>query len=162
MNGATTVFIREYYQVSVSSVIKYYTAGAQQLALRSAGTLLWLTGDHLGSSTVTADTNGGNVQRQLYKAWGEVRTGSLNALATRYTFTGQAAEDSLGLMFYRARWYDPLLGRFVSADTIVPGAYDPLAHDRYAYVLVGCSILRIVVTKGHKNAAGQLTAASYS
>jgi RHS repeat-associated protein len=97
---------------------------------------------------VTADTNGGNVQRQLYKAWGEVRTGSLNALATRYTFTGQAAEDSLGLMFYRARWYDPLLGRFVSADTIVPGAYDPLAHDRYAYVR--SNPLRYVDPSGHK------------
>jgi RHS repeat-associated protein len=69
----------------------------------------------------------------LYKAWGEIRTGSLNALATRYTFTGQAVEDSIGLMFYHARWYDPLLGRFISADTIVPGAYFPTDHDRYAY-----------------------------
>ncbi len=52
--------------------------------------------------TVTADAGGGSAIMQLYKAWGEVRTGSINALATRYTFTGQAAEDSIGLMFYRA------------------------------------------------------------
>jgi len=36
-----------------------------------------------------------------------------------------------GLMFYNARWYDPVLGRFAQADTIVPGGVQGL--DRYAY-----------------------------
>jgi RHS repeat-associated protein len=132
----TTVFIGEYLEWtgSTSTMKLHYYAGGRRIALRSAGALLWLVGDHLGSTTVTADAGGGSATMQLYKAWGEIRTGSLNALATRYTFTGQAAEDSLGLMFYRARWYDPLLGRFVSADSIVPGVFDPLAYDRYAYV----------------------------
>ncbi len=35
-------------------------------------------------------------------------------------------------MFYNARWYDPLLGRFAQADTIVPGGVQGL--DRYGYV----------------------------
>ena len=37
-------------------------------------------------------------------------------------------------MFYVARWYDPVLGRFAQADTVVPGAGNPMAWDRYAYV----------------------------
>ena len=37
-----------------------------------------------------------------------------------------------GLMFYNARWYDPSLGRFAQADTIVPNGVQGL--DRYAYV----------------------------
>jgi hypothetical protein len=37
-----------------------------------------------------------------------------------------------GLMFYNARWYDPALGRFVQADTVIPGGLQGL--DRYAYV----------------------------
>jgi RHS repeat-associated protein len=52
---------------------------------------------------------------------------------TRYRFTGQAEEASLGLYDYGARWYDPRLGRFIQADSIVPGAGSPLAWDRYAY-----------------------------
>jgi len=36
-------------------------------------------------------------------------------------------------MFYNARWYDPALGRFAQADTIIPGAGNPQAWDRYAY-----------------------------
>jgi len=37
-----------------------------------------------------------------------------------------------GLMFYNARWYDPVLGRFAQADSIIPGGMQGL--DRYAYV----------------------------
>ena len=37
-------------------------------------------------------------------------------------------------MNYRARYYHPALGRFISADTIVPSPGDPQALNRYAYV----------------------------
>jgi RHS repeat-associated protein len=40
--------------------------------------------------------------------------------------------EGFGLMFYNARWYDPALGRFAQADTIVPAGVQGL--DRYAYV----------------------------
>ncbi len=40
--------------------------------------------------------------------------------------------DDFGLMFYNARWYDPTIGRFVQADSIVPGGVQ--GYDRYAYV----------------------------
>jgi hypothetical protein len=38
-------------------------------------------------------------------------------------------------MDYNARYYDPGLGRFVSADTVVPQAGNPQALNRYSYVL---------------------------
>jgi RHS repeat-associated protein len=63
-------------------------------------------------------------------------------LPTRYTFTGQYSyvnDDAtdwggagFGLMDYRARMYDPALGRFIQADSIVPPGVQGL--DRYAYV----------------------------
>jgi len=52
---------------------------------------------------------------------------------TNYTYTGQYSNmGDFGLMFYNARWYDPAVGRFAQADTIVPGGIQGL--DRYAYV----------------------------
>jgi RHS repeat-associated protein len=39
---------------------------------------------------------------------------------TTLDFTGQK-RDGTGLLHYHARQYDPKLGLFVSADTIVPG-----------------------------------------
>lgn len=53
---------------------------------------------------------------------------------TPYQFTGQRKEAAIGLYDYHARFYDPLIGRFVQADTIVPGPGSPQSWDRYAYV----------------------------
>lgn len=38
------------------------------------------------------------------------------------------------LYYYNARWYDPTIGRFLQADTIVPGPTNPQAFNRYSYV----------------------------
>jgi RHS repeat-associated protein len=40
----------------------------------------------------------------------------------------------VGLDYYNARWYDPELGRFIQADTVIANANDPTSYDRYAYV----------------------------
>jgi RHS repeat-associated protein len=43
--------------------------------------------------------------------------------------------DGIGLYYYYARWYDPVIGRFVQPDPIVPeGVQGTQAWDRYAYV----------------------------
>jgi RHS repeat-associated protein len=49
-------------------------------------------------------------------------------------FTGQRWEANLGLYDYRARFYDPALGRFLQPDPIVPEPGNPQALNRYAYV----------------------------
>jgi RHS repeat-associated protein len=54
-------------------------------------------------------------------------------LPTDFTFTGQRSE-SFGLMDYQARYYDPVLGRFVQTDTLVPSPSDPQSLNRYSYV----------------------------
>jgi RHS repeat-associated protein len=63
-----------------------------------------------------------------------VRIGEQTEL-TDFGFTGQRLDESTGgLMYYGARYYLPSLRRFISADTIVPGAGNPQALNRYAYV----------------------------
>jgi RHS repeat-associated protein len=94
----------------------------------------WLLGDHLGSTSLTANYDGASPVTQLYKPWGEVRYSS-GSLPTKYTYTGQYSNMSdFGLMFYNARWYDPVLGRFAQADSIVPQPFFPQDYDRYGYV----------------------------
>jgi RHS repeat-associated protein len=65
-----------------------------------------------------------------FKPWGEQRFG---ASPTQYQYTGQYREQSLGIDFFNARWYDPALGRFLSADSIVPAPGYPGDFDRYSY-----------------------------
>ncbi len=47
---------------------------------------------------------------------------------------GQTHDPTTGLMYYRARYYDPAIGRFISADTIVPNPTNPQDLNRYTYV----------------------------
>ncbi len=126
-------------------VTKYYYAGAQRIAMRKDGTLNYLLGDHLGSTSLTTDASGNVVSELRYKAWGEVRYAS-GVTPTDYTYTGQYSYASdFGLMYYNARWYDPSLGRFAQADTIVPGGVQ--GYDRYAYA--NNSPLNYVDPSGH-------------
>jgi RHS repeat-associated protein len=116
--------------------------------MRSSTGVRYIFGDHLGSASVTADRYGSSVTRQLYKPYGETR--SSGSVPTKYTFTGQYAYNGsgeIGLMYYVARFYDPQLGRFVSADTIVPQPWNPLSWDRYLYVLGNA--LRYTDPSGH-------------
>jgi len=95
-------------------------------------TLTWLLSNHLGSTSVTANASGNLVSSLRYTTFGEVRAAS-GSTSTDYRYTGQRSEAAIGLYFYVARFYDPALGRFVSADSIVPGAGNPMAWDRYNY-----------------------------
>ena len=70
----------------------------------------------------------------MYHPYGTPRW-SEGTLPTDYTFTGQRNEAGLGLMHYGARFYSPRLGRFVSADSIVPEPGNPQAFNRFSYVL---------------------------
>jgi len=88
--------------------------------------------NHLESTSMTLDSNSEVVSTNLYKPWGETRYSS-GAASTDYKYTGQLSLD-IGIYHYGARAYDPLTGRFLSADTIVPQPDNPLAFDRYAYV----------------------------
>jgi RHS repeat-associated protein len=129
----TTYFVGNYYEVSGSTVTKYYYAGTQRIALRSNGVVNYLLGDHLGSTTLTTSATGTVISELRYKAWGEVRYAS-GTTPTKYTFTGQYSYTAdFGLMFYNARWYDSSLGRFAQADSIIPQGQGVQAWDRYAY-----------------------------
>ena len=113
--------------------------------MRTNGTLYYLLGDHLGSTSLTTDTVGNKVSELRYKAWGEVRFTSGN-VPTKYQYTGQYSEVDFGLYFYNARWLDVSLGRFTQADSIVPGGVQ--GYDRYAYV--SNNPLRSTDPTGHK------------
>ena len=79
-------------------------------------------------ATVT-DASGQVLSQQEYDPWGKVRTGGIGE--TTLNYTGQRV-DSTGLVYYglaqghspyyHARYYDPTLARFISPDSIVPGA----------------------------------------
>ena len=86
-----------------------------KLKITTGTTSKYFLADHLGSTTGLADSNGVVTESASYDSFG--RTISSN-LTTRYQYTGREYDEYTGLMFYRARFYDPQIGRFISEDPI--------------------------------------------
>ena len=66
---------------------------------------------------------GNQIGTTKYYPYGSTRSGSV---PTDKKFTGQRL-DGTGLYFYNARYYDPAIGRFISADPVVPNPMNPQA-----------------------------------
>ena len=77
--------------------------------------------DHLGSVHALVDASGNAALTVTYDAWGNVQSavgnGQLAAL-NRYLFQGREYSFATGLYNFRARWYEPELGRWLSNDPI--------------------------------------------
>jgi RHS repeat-associated protein len=156
IGSRTTVYARAIYEQTTSGgstmITKYYLAGGQLIALQINGAVRWLATDHLGSTAVTANETGARIAELRYKPWGESRY-SFDATPTQRRFTGQVLDDAAGgLYFYNARYYDPALGRFASADTIVPQPGNPQSLNRYSYS--ANNPLRFVDPSGHYECEG--------
>ena len=131
--GQTTVYVGPHYEKNLTTgvVTKYYYLGGQRVAMVQNGTPYYLHSDHLGSASLVTVPGGGVHSQMRYYAYGEVRASS-GTVPTDRRFTGQREETGLGLYDYAARRYDPLLGRFIQADTIVP-SLRPGDLNRYSY-----------------------------
>jgi RHS repeat-associated protein len=93
----------------------------------------FLHGDALGSASLVTGLTGTVVSSLRYTPYGLPR-GETGRLPTPYRYTGQR-ETGVGFYDYQARLYDPAVGRFVSADSIVPEPANPQTLNRYAYTL---------------------------
>ena len=123
--------------MNLASARVTYRFNGQQVAVREGVTLTFIYGDHLGSASVTANLSGTKVSEVRYYPFGETHY-SNGSLPSDRTFTGQRAESQSAvgnLMDYGARFYSPILGRFISADSIVPQPGNPQSTNRYAYTL---------------------------
>ena len=106
----------------------YYYAGSQRIAMRTGQGAYLLFSDHLGSTSIVMDASGQVVEEGYYMPWGGER-GDQGISTTDYGYTGQMREGDI--YYYGARWYDPAIGRFMQADTIVPPTQGTQTFDHH-------------------------------
>ena len=90
--------------------------------------------DVLGSIAALTDKSGVRTASYDYDAFGVPKVGS-GPLPNLFTYTGREYDAASGLYFYRARYYDPKLGRFLTRDPIEGQADKVLSLNSYCYVL---------------------------
>ncbi|WP_161939378.1 RHS repeat-associated core domain-containing protein, partial [Leptospira interrogans] len=97
--------------------------------------------NHLGSITMITDGAGNpasgpepGVSYVSYEPYGSIiRNDSYGPDIFRYKFTGQIEDKETGLYYYKSRFYEPTLGRFLQADSVIaPDSVNGM--NRYMYV----------------------------
>ncbi|MFL5703902.1 MAG: RHS repeat-associated core domain-containing protein [Ktedonobacteraceae bacterium] len=102
----------------------YYYSLAGRLVGELTGTTpktnIFLT-DPLGSVLATFSNTAGTAAllgNQVYGPYGTQRYSSVGTMGTNKGFTGQYNDSLTGLDYYNARYYDPVVGVFLAADTV--------------------------------------------
>jgi len=86
--------------------------------------------DGLGSVTSITDSGGAVLDSYVYDSFGNISSSS-ESLVNALHYTGRDFDAETGLLYYRARYYDATVGRFVTED---PARFTG-GIDFYAYVL---------------------------
>ncbi|MFN8521629.1 MAG: RHS repeat-associated core domain-containing protein [Chloroflexota bacterium] len=90
--------------------------------------------DGLGSVRAQTDSSGAIVQTYQTDEFGNP-TLSDGTRSQPFGFTGEQRDSATGLIYLRARMYDPMVGRFVQRDPVRGYRSNPLTLNRFAYVL---------------------------
>lgn len=86
---------------------------------------------HLGTSLGAVDANGNLVEEVQSDAFGNLDQST--GLKQAHLYTGEYFDQDNQLLYLRARWYDPKIGRFISADPYEGKQRDPRSLNRYSY-----------------------------
>ncbi len=132
----TQYFGASYEQRGTVGIIHLFVGNNRIVSLRSDGKDQYYHPNHLGSASVVTDANGDIKERIEYYPFGTYREDvsyDPQFPAVNYTFTDQEDDDELGFYNFKARLYDPLLGRFLSADSNVPDPGQLQTLNRYSY-----------------------------
>jgi len=100
--------------------------------------LLFVSADHLGSPRVVFDDHGNLVDHFVFEPFGEIRESGLQPPATTHLFTGHerdVGEMASGLDYMHARYFSPVLKRFISVDPVRGKIANSQSWNRYSYVL---------------------------
>jgi len=89
----------------------------EPLAVEQKGRTFFYHADGLGSIVSLTDAKGHVIQSYEYDSFGNMQHHG-GEVKQPYSYTGREWDKELGLYYYRARYYDPVIGRFISKDPI--------------------------------------------
>jgi RHS repeat-associated protein len=107
-----------------------YLYGNSRIAQENTTTEYFLA-DALGSVRQLADESGAVTYAVSYSPYGEILSSAGDG-ETIFGFAGEQT-DQTGMVYLRARYYNPYLNQFIQRDTIVPNPRIPADWNKYTY-----------------------------
>jgi len=109
--------------------ISYVTGpGGFPLEQINGSTVTYYHQDQLGSTRAMTNSSGLTIATYSYDAYGNL-IGTPPTFGNPFQFAGQYTDAESGLIYLRARYYDPATGQFMSSDPMVGGT-----REAYAYI----------------------------
>jgi len=115
------------------TVCAFVVAGLTATTAIAAETVTYYHLDALGSPIAATDAQGNVVWRQHYAPYGERLDQQAAAAGNSRWYTGHPHDEETGLTYMGARYYDPIVGRFMGID---PKEFDErslMSFNRYVY-----------------------------
>ncbi len=113
VNESGQVTTRRLYLRSMDRIVAEETQGATR----------WLLPDVMGTVRDVIDDEGSVLAHYAYDSFGRQLAGPTPNVDDALRFVGREFGAAHGLGFFRARWYDPALGRFTQEDALPPWDY---------------------------------------
>ena len=100
----------------------------------------WYEKNLFGDIAAIYNNNGAMLISYVYDAWGNFTTtyhnngSATNATVNKLKYRGYYYDDQLQMYYLQSRYYDPVIGRFISPDTLLPGVSGSLhGYNLYVY-----------------------------
>lgn len=103
------------------------------ITAQAATRITYLHHDNLGSPVAATDESGAVLWRETYAPFGDKSVKSESATNERIGYTGKLHDNDTGLTYLNARYYDPVLGRFMAVDTVGALTGGAGHFNRYSY-----------------------------
>jgi RHS repeat-associated protein len=109
-NGSNTLTRRYLHGPNIDQILADEDVVPKQIS--------WPLSDHQGTVRDLVN-NSGIIQNHLrYDGFGKIVSQTAPTLNPRFAYTGREWDSEIGLYFYRARYYDPGVGRFIGEDPV--------------------------------------------
>lgn len=114
---------------------RYVYLGQKQIAESSAGVTTFAHTDALGSPVARTSAAGALQSRTRFEPYGSVAAGTIPGTGNQAAlgFTGHVNDADTGLVYMQQRYYDPIVGRFLSVDPVTTDAKTGTSFNRYVY-----------------------------
>ena len=147
VNAHVMLYVNRLYECSMQSFVGVINGAHDCVKLiyngdtliatdgKRPGSSLWLHTDPLGSMQVATNKAGSATALAQYSFYGSDRgaEGEENQVSLARRFIGQVLDSGTGLYYLNSRYYDPALGRFLTADGVTLNFLEPQTLNRYSY-----------------------------